>query len=260
LSLEQQQQQQQQQQQEGQNEDGITCIPQVMKTLSVLISLRLLPSPFPIQRQEEDEEQQEEKQQEEEGGNQRVEIMAAGALTYYLSLSLFSIQLQEPKEGQMKDGSHRVMAVVGVVVSVCMSLRLLYSIIFMRQQQQQQRQQQQRQQQREGGKQQRGMAAVVAMVSSSFVSLRLLVKKACKAALVVLAMGKGLKEEGEEEKEEKCAVCFYGMDSTDSDNPVNSPVVCGHLYHASCLQEWVNICGRKCIEPTCPTCRSPLQG
>jgi len=42
-------------------------------------------------------------------------------------------------------------------------------------------------------------------------------------------MGKGLKEEGEEEKEEKCAGCFYGMDSTDTDNPLGSPLVCGHL-------------------------------
>jgi hypothetical protein len=67
------------------------------------------------------------------------------------------------------------------------------------------------------------------------------------------------KEEEEEEEEEECSVCLVAIESDDVDNPAGPPLVCGHRYHALCLQVWVEKCASRCIAPTCPYCRSPLQ-
>jgi len=70
---------------------------------------------------------------------------------------------------------------------------------------------------------------------------------------------KDQQEEEEEKEEEECSVCLNAIASNDAANPAGPPLLCGHRYHASCLQYWVERCTLKCIEPTCPYCRSPLQ-
>jgi len=80
--------------------------------------------------------------------------------------------------------------------------------------------------------------------------------------LAAMALGgKEKKEEGEvaEEEGDECSVCFNAIDDNDNDNPAGLPLMCGHRYHAFCLHFWVERCTIKCIEPTCPYCRSPLQ-
>lgn len=66
-------------------------------------------------------------------------------------------------------------------------------------------------------------------------------------------------EDAEEEEEDECSVCLNAIDSNDADNPAGPPLVCRHRYHAFCLHSWVERCASKCIESTCPYCRSPLQ-
>lgn len=70
------------------------------------------------------------------------------------------------------------------------------------------------------------------------------------------ALGVGRQEE---EGEDECSVCFNVIESDDAHNPAGPPLLCGHRYHAFCLHFWVERCASKCIEPTCPYCRSPLQ-
>jgi hypothetical protein len=81
------------------------------------------------------------------------------------------------------------------------------------------------------------------------------------AALSAVAIS-GTKEEEEEEEEEnqeeECSVCLNVIESDDADHPVGPPLLCGHRYHAFCLSFWVEKCRSKCIEATCPYCRSPL--
>jgi L-lysine 2,3-aminomutase len=62
-------------------------------------------------------------------------------------------------------------------------------------------------------------------------------------------------EEEEEEDENECSVCLDVIDSSDEARAL----LCGHRYHASCLLYWVEKCTSKCVESTCPYCRSPLQ-
>lgn len=66
-------------------------------------------------------------------------------------------------------------------------------------------------------------------------------------------------EEAEEEKEDECSVCLNVIDGNDDANPAGPLLMCGHRHHAFCLHYWVEMCTSKCIEPTCPYCRSPLQ-
>jgi hypothetical protein len=68
----------------------------------------------------------------------------------------------------------------------------------------------------------------------------------------------GVGREEEEEKSE-CSVCLNVIESDDARNPAGPPLLCGHRYHAFCLLFCVERCTSKCIEPTCPYCRSPLQ-
>jgi hypothetical protein len=75
-------------------------------------------------------------------------------------------------------------------------------------------------------------------------------------ALAAMAVGE---KKGQEDEEEECSVCLNVIDSTDADDPPGPPLLCGHRYHAFCLF-WVERCTNKCIEPTCPYCRAPLQG
>jgi hypothetical protein len=63
----------------------------------------------------------------------------------------------------------------------------------------------------------------------------------------------------EEEEDDECSVCLNAIESNDTKNPAGPPLVCGHRYHAFCLQFWVERCTNKCIEPTCPYCRAPVQ-
>lgn len=66
-------------------------------------------------------------------------------------------------------------------------------------------------------------------------------------------------EEEEEEKGEECSVCLNAIEIDDADNPAGRPLLCGHRYHAFCLNFSVEKCTSKCIEPTCPYCRAPVQ-
>jgi len=61
------------------------------------------------------------------------------------------------------------------------------------------------------------------------------------------------------EQEEECSVCLNAIESDDANNPAGPPLVCGHRYHAFCLNFWVEKCRSKCIEATCPHCRAPVQ-
>ena len=65
-------------------------------------------------------------------------------------------------------------------------------------------------------------------------------------------------EEEEEKEEEECSVCRNVIESDDSDNLAGPYLACVHRYHAFCLHFWVEKCRSKCIEATCPYCRSPL--
>lgn len=62
-----------------------------------------------------------------------------------------------------------------------------------------------------------------------------------------------------EEEEKECSVCLNVINSSDAGNLVGPALMCGHRYHAFGLQFWVEKCTSKCIEPTCPYCRSSLQ-
>ena len=76
------------------------------------------------------------------------------------------------------------------------------------------------------------------------------------ATLSALDLRGKKEQEEEEEGEGECSVCLKGNDVDDPEGP---PLVCGHRSHAFCLHFWVEKCTTKCIEPTCPYCRSPLQ-
>lgn len=78
------------------------------------------------------------------------------------------------------------------------------------------------------------------------------------AALAAMSVEEEKGKEGEEEEEEECSVCLNAIDDDDSGNLAGPPLPCGHRYHAYCLRFWVERCTVKCIEATCPYCRSPL--
>jgi len=80
---------------------------------------------------------------------------------------------------------------------------------------------------------------------------------AALSAMAVSGVG-GQVEEKEQEQGDECSVCLNAIESDDADNPADPPLMCGHRYHAFCLRFWVERCTSKCIEPTCPYCRSPL--
>jgi len=79
------------------------------------------------------------------------------------------------------------------------------------------------------------------------------------SAMAISGMEGQDQQEQEEEEEDECSVCLNAIESNDAANPAGPPLVCGHRYHAFCLHFWVERCTLKCIEPTCPYCRSPLQ-
>jgi hypothetical protein len=81
---------------------------------------------------------------------------------------------------------------------------------------------------------------------------------AALSVITVSGVGAQGGEEGEEDKDE-CSVYLNTIDNEDADNPAGPALLCGHRYHAVCLRFWVERCASKCIEPTCPYCRSPLQ-
>jgi hypothetical protein len=86
------------------------------------------------------------------------------------------------------------------------------------------------------------------------------VAAAAAAAMAVMGLGETKDQQEEEEEEEaECSVCLNAIEGSDAANPAGPPLVCGHRYHAFCLRFWVERCTLKCIEPTCPYCRSPLQ-
>jgi len=48
-------------------------------------------------------------------------------------------------------------------------------------------------------------------------------------------------------------VCLNAIESVDANNPAGPPLlVCGHRYHAFCLNFWVEKCRSKCIEAVLP--------
>ena len=66
-------------------------------------------------------------------------------------------------------------------------------------------------------------------------------------------------KETEEEEGDECSVCLNPIKSSDVNQPVGPLLACGHRYHAFRLQFWVEKCTSKCIEPTCPYCRSSVR-
>jgi hypothetical protein len=46
------------------------------------------------------------------------------------------------------------------------------------------------------------------------------------------------------------------IDASGIDNPAGPMLACRHAF---CMHFWVERCASKCIEATCPYCRSPLQ-
>lgn len=83
---------------------------------------------------------------------------------------------------------------------------------------------------------------------------------AAEAAMAAMNMGKNKGEkDGQEGEEIECSVCLNAIEEDDAANPAGPPLKCGHQYHAFCLNFWVERCASKCIEPTCPYCRAPLQ-
>jgi hypothetical protein len=59
----------------------------------------------------------------------------------------------------------------------------------------------------------------------------------------------------EEEEEEECAVCLNDLTECDGPGPA---ILCGHVFHGHCLQDWVDKCKSKGYHLTCPICRQPL--
>ena len=49
-----------------------------------------------------------------------------------------------------------------------------------------------------------------------------------------------------------CSIC---MDILSKKSYINSALVCGHVFHSSCIDEWL-IKNKSC--PTCPICRHPV--
>ena len=66
-------------------------------------------------------------------------------------------------------------------------------------------------------------------------------------------------EGGNEEEEVECPVCGDSIDSDETDHPAGPLLVCGHHYHAVCLQYWVKKCASKKAKPICHSCRAPLE-
>ena len=66
-----------------------------------------------------------------------------------------------------------------------------------------------------------------------------------QAVTAVAAVVAAMAVSEEEEEEEECSVCLNVIESDDANNPAGPPLVCGHLYHAFCLNFWVEKCRSK---------------
>jgi hypothetical protein len=66
---------------------------------------------------------------------------------------------------------------------------------------------------------------------------------------------KGAEAQIDEEAEEECAVCLNDLTEGDGPGPA---LLCGHVFHGQCLQDWVHMCKSKGNHVTCPYCRQPL--
>jgi len=58
------------------------------------------------------------------------------------------------------------------------------------------------------------------------------------AAATMAALSLGEKK-GQEKQEDECSVCLKVIDESDTDDPPDPALVCGHRYHAFCLHFWV---------------------
>ncbi|KAH6795908.1 hypothetical protein C2S51_036894 [Perilla frutescens var. frutescens] len=55
---------------------------------------------------------------------------------------------------------------------------------------------------------------------------------------------------GDDEGDEVCSICLVELEGEDS---VNKLPKCGHVFHAECMEKWVDRC-----QFTCPLCRSSV--
>jgi len=96
---------------------------------------------------------------------------------------------------------------------------------------------------KEGGGEEGGLQQVVMVTAAAF-------------SVMTFSGTDGQKDQ--EGEEEECSVYLNVIESDDVDSLAGPPLVCGHCYYAFCLHFWVERCRSKCIEATCPYCRSPL--
>lgn len=61
--------------------------------------------------------------------------------------------------------------------------------------------------------------------------------------------------EGGDEAGDECAVCLLDLAELGGPGPT---LVCGHLYHSSCLELWLDRCVSLGQHATCPMCRGPV--
>lgn len=56
-------------------------------------------------------------------------------------------------------------------------------------------------------------------------------------------------------REEECSICMENLFSSKNKLYINP---CGHYYHHSCLEKYIETCGEKAVVPTCPLCKKSL--
>jgi hypothetical protein len=61
----------------------------------------------------------------------------------------------------------------------------------------------------------------------------------------------------EEEGPEECAVCL--LDFAGDEEEAGVLLVCGHRFHGSCVDLWVDNCSSKGLQATCPMCRTEIK-
>jgi hypothetical protein len=72
----------------------------------------------------------------------------------------------------------------------------------------------------------------------------------CEAHLGEVAVGE------DDEKDEECAICFLDFEGDEESEVV---LLCGHRFHAACVDLWGDNCRGKGLTVTCPMCRAELQ-
>jgi hypothetical protein len=67
-------------------------------------------------------------------------------------------------------------------------------------------------------------------------------------------------EEEDEGDEENCAICLsaFGAEAGEGGEEAVEALVCGHVFHESCVETWICTCQTRGLNLTCPYCRAPL--